>query len=117
MGAMHMSLLGPEGLEHLAVRNMAACTQLKRQLTTIDGLAFPYEQLSHFNEFVVELPATTASCLTYLEGQDIVGGFDVSDWYPEKTNQMLLTVTDQTSQTDINRLVESLTNWVKEVSA
>ena len=117
MGAMHMSLLGPEGLEHLAVRNMAACTQLKRQLTTIDGLAFPYEQQSHFNEFVVELPATTASCLTYLEGQDIVGGFDVSAWYPEKTNQMLLTVTDQTSQTDINRLVESLTNWVKEVSA
>ena len=117
MGAMHMSLLGPEGLEHLAVRNMAACTQLKRQLTTIDGLAFPYEQQSHFNEFVVELPATTASCLTYLEGQDIVGGFDVSAWYPEKTNQMLLTVTDQTSQIDINRLVESLTNWVKEVSA
>ncbi|MGA0332202.1 MAG: aminomethyl-transferring glycine dehydrogenase subunit GcvPA [Candidatus Poseidoniaceae archaeon] len=117
MGAMHMSLLGPEGLEHLAVRNMAACTQLKRQLATIDGLAFPYEQQSHFNEFVVELPATTSSCLTYLEGQDIVGGFDVSAWYPEKTNQMLLTVTDQTSQSDINRLVESLTKWAKEVSA
>ena len=117
MGAMHMSLLGPEGLEHLAVRNMAACTQLKRQLATIDGLSFPYEQQSHFNEFVVELPATTSSCLTYLEGQDIVGGFDVSAWYPEKTNQMLLTVTDQTSQSDINRLVESLTKWAKEVSA
>lgn len=117
MGAMHMSLLGPEGLEHLAVRNMAACTQLKRQLASISGIAFPHDQQSHFNEFVVELPATTSSCLTYLENQGIVGGFDVSTWYPEKINQMLLTVTDQTSQTDINRLVESLTKWTKEVSA
>jgi glycine dehydrogenase subunit 1 len=117
MGAMHMSLLGPEGLEHLAVRNMAACTQLKRQLASINGIAFPHDQQSHFNEFVVELPATTSSCLTYLENQGIVGGFDVSIWYPDKTNQMLLTVTDQTSQTDINRLVESLTKWTKEVSA
>lgn len=117
MGAMHMSLLGPEGLEHLAVRNMAACTQLKRQIASINGLALPYDDQSHFNEFVVELPSTTSSCLTYLEQHGIVGGFDVSSWYPDKTNQMLLTVTDQTSQTDINRLVESLTKWTKEVSA
>ena len=117
MGAMHMSLLGPEGLEHLAIRNMAACTQLERQIKTIESISLPYEQQSHFNEFVVELPATTSSCLSFLESQGVVGGFDVSDWYPEKTNQMLLTVTDQTSQNDIDRLVQSLSMWVEEVKA
>ena len=117
MGAMHMSLLGPEGLEHLAVRNMAACMQLKRQLSTLNGVELPYNQESHFSEFVVELPASTSSCLDYLEGEGVVGGFDVSNWYPEKTNQMLLTVTDQTSQRDIDRLIQSLGNWTKEVNA
>ena len=117
MGAMHMSLLGPEGLEHLAIRNMAACTQLKRQLADVEGLNLPYVHQSNFNEFVVELPSTTSSCLAYLEGQGVVGGFDVSDWYPDKSHQMLLTVTDQTSQRDIDRLTELLSNWAKEVSA
>ena len=116
MGAMHMSLLGPEGLEHLAVRNMAACTQLKRQISALGSISLPYEKQSHFNEFVVELPDTTSSCLSYLESEGIVGGFDVSDWYPEKVNQMLLTVTDQTSQQDIDRLIQSLSNWTKEVN-
>jgi len=117
MGAMHMSLLGPEGLQHLAVRNMAASTQLKRQLSCLESVYLPYADQSHFNEFVVELPATTSECLTYLEGQGIIGGFDVSHWYPEKTNQMLLSVTDQTSQHDIDRLIQSLSNWTKEVNA
>ena len=108
MGAMHMSLLGPEGLQHLAVRNMAASTQLKRQLSNVDSVHLPYADQSHFNEFVVELPATTSECLAHLEGEGIIGGFDVSHWYPEKTNQMLLSVTDQTSQHDIDRLIQSL---------
>ena len=117
MGAMHMSLLGPEGLEQLAIRNMAACTQLKRQLAHIEGVNLPYASQSHFNEFVVELPASTSACLAYLEANGVVGGFDVSNWYAEKTNQMLVTVTDQTSQRDIDRLVECLIAWTKEVSA
>ena len=117
MGAMHMSLLGPEGLQHLAVRNMAASTQLKRQLSNVDSVNLPYADQSHFNEFVVELPATTSECLAYLEGEGVIGGFDVSQWYPEKTNQMLLSVTDQTSQHDIDRLIQSLSNWTKEVNA
>ena len=91
MGAMHMSLLGPEGLEQLAVRNMAACTQLKRQLAGVEGVTLPHDGQSHFNEFIVELPASTSACLAYLEANGVVGGFDVSDWYAEKTNQMLVT--------------------------
>ena len=117
MGAMHMSLLGPEGLEQLAIRNMAACTELKRQLAGIDGVALPFDGQSHFNEFVVELPTSTSTCLAYLEAHGVVGGFDVSNWYADKSNQMLLTVTDQTTQRDIHRLTELLTAWTKEVSA
>ena len=117
MGAMHMSLLGPEGLEHLAVRNMAACTQLKQQLGAIPSLNLPYNNQSHFNEFVVELPSTSSACLAHLEQRGVVGGFDLSNWYANKENQILVTVTDQTSQRDIDRLVHALEHWVQEVVA
>ncbi len=117
MGAMHMSLLGPEGLEHLAVRNMAACKQLKQQLGAIASLNLPYNDQSHFNEFVVELPSTSSACLAHLEQRGVVGGFDLSNWYVDKENQILVTVTDQTSQRDIDRLVHALEHWVQEVVA
>jgi glycine dehydrogenase subunit 1 len=96
---------------------MAASTQLKRQLSELDSVHLPYASQCHFNEFVIELPAATSECLTYLEGDGVIGGFDVSQWYPEKTNQMLLSVTDQTTKQDIDRLIQSLSNWTEEVNA
>lgn len=117
MGAMHMSLLGPEGLEELAIRNMAACTYAKQKLASIPGLSIVHEQQSHFNEFAIEVPDTGKNCLTYLEENGIIGGFDLSWWYPEQSNRLLLTFTDQTSSDDIERLSVSLESWAKEVAA
>ena len=74
MGAMHMSLLGPEGLEHLAARNMTACILAKQKLAEISGITIPHLASSHFNEFVVELPKSAAECLSYLDSVGIIGG-------------------------------------------
>ena len=53
---MHMSLLGPEGLERCCgTRNMSACVLAKQKLSEIDGVHTLFTT-SHFNEFVVELP-------------------------------------------------------------
>lgn len=112
MGAMHMSLLGPEGLESLAVRNLAACTLAKQKLGEIGALKFPHDGSHHFNEFVVELPASTEHCLTYLDSVGVVGGFNLSTWYPERTNWLLVTCTDQTSEKEIEILAQHISEWV-----
>ena len=49
MGAMHMSLLGPEGLKLLAQRNMAACQLAKEKLGKISGISLPHESGYHYN--------------------------------------------------------------------
>ncbi len=67
MGAMHMSLLGPEGLHDLAVRNMAACTLGKQKLSAVNGLTLPHASSHHFQEFVIELPGRASDCLAYLD--------------------------------------------------
>ena len=117
MGAMHMSLLGPEGLEELAIRNMAACTYAKQKLSSIEGLSIVHQHQSHFNEFAIEVPDTGKNCLTFLEDKGIIGGFDLSWWYPDQSNRLLLTFTDQTSGHDIEQLATELQSWVNEVVA
>ena len=119
MGAMHMSLLGPEGLEHLATRNMSACILAKQKLSEIEGVTLPHFAGSHFNEFVVELPKSAANCLNYLDSVGIIGGFDLSRWYPTQGNWLLVSVTDQTKAEEIELLAAHLAVWsaVKEVVA
>ncbi|MBT60618.1 MAG: aminomethyl-transferring glycine dehydrogenase [Euryarchaeota archaeon] len=111
MGAMHMALLGPEGLQALAMRNMAACTLAKQQLAGVASISLPHSASHHFNEFVIELPGKASECLAFLDSVGIVGGFDLSTWYPEHDNWMLATFTDQTSAHHIGLLVEHLAHW------
>ena len=113
MGAMHMALLGPEGLQHLALRNMSACQKLKEELSKIAGLRLPHEG-PHFNEFVLEVPGSAASCLEYLDSQGIFGGFNLQEWNSSITNHILVTTTDQTSHADIQMLCAQLQNWVNQ---
>ncbi len=96
---------------------MAACTFAKQKLDAIEGVSIVHQQQSHFNEFAIDVPGTGKNCLTYLEGKGIIGGFDLSWWYPDQPNRLLLTFTDQTSGADIERLATELQSWVSEVIA
>ena len=58
MGAMHMALLGPAGLEMLATRNAAAAMATKNALTSVEGISLAHPNSSHFNEFVISLPSS-----------------------------------------------------------
>jgi len=111
MGAMHMSLLGPEGLKHLACRNMAAMQMAKEKLSEVETIALPHAELFHYNEFVVELPGSASECLIYLESNGLIGGFDLSAWYPGRKNWLLVTCTDQTRAAEIELLAAHLAVW------
>jgi glycine dehydrogenase subunit 1 len=111
MGAMHMSLLGPEGLHDLAVRNMAACALGKRKISEIAGVSLPHASSHHFQEFVVELPGSASDCLSYLDSVGIVGGFDLARWYADRPNWLLVSFTDQTRANEIELLAAHMDVW------
>ena len=111
MGAMHMALLGPEGVRDLAIRNMTACILAKQKLSEISTIALPQLHSTHFNEFIVELPGKASDCLAYLDGVGIIGGLDMARWYPERSNWILVTVTDQTKAEEIELLTAHLAVW------
>ena len=115
MGAMHMALLGPEGVEKLALRNFSSSQLTRNILGEIDGLKFPHSELPHYNEFVVELPGTASDALEYLDKNGLIGGFDLSRWYSGKENWLLVCSTDQNSKSDIELLAQKLKEWIEVV--
>ena len=110
MGAMHMALLGPDGLRELAERNLQACQAAKEALEATPGIRLVHDT-AHFNEFAIAVPGSSTACLAYLDANGITGGFDLSTWYPEQKDRILVTTTDQTSLADIEALSAQLALW------
>ena len=116
MGAMHMALLGPAGLEMLAIRNAAAALAVKNALLSIEGISLAYPNSSHFNEFVVSLPASAKSLCEYLDRRGITPGLPLEILFPNmEPNLMLVSCTDQTSSNDVDLLSAGISAWIKEV--
>jgi glycine dehydrogenase subunit 1 len=114
MGAMHMALLGPEGVETLARRNAGACVATKAAVLALDGIESVHPNGTHFNEFAIRLPRPAADLLSFLDEEcDITGGLDLSQWWPERENELLVCATDQIDTEDIEELAEGIQDWLE----
>ncbi len=117
MGSMHMALLGPEGLEWLALRNAAAATVTMSAVLSVDGIDAMHPESSHFNEFAVRLPGPSADALRHLDARGITGGLDLGGIDAALSDHLLITATDQTSTADAEALAAGLTAWVASLDA
>ena len=114
MGAIHMSLLGPEGLERLALR-VAANTKLAKDLiSSINGIELVDHESSNFREFRVKLPRPTSEALSYLDDFGVIAGLDLGIWFDSMSHYLLIGVDERTSKSDINELSDGLSMWLKE---
>lgn len=102
--AVHLSLLGPDGLRDLAVKNYKLAHYAAAQIAQVPGFRLPLEG-EFFNEFVVECPKNPTEVNKHLLDQGIIGGMDISD---QVNNRMLICVTELNSQSQIDQLVSSL---------
>lgn len=115
MGAMHMALLGPGGIEKLALRNAAGCEATKRAVLEIEGVELLHPKAAHYNEFVVKLPQTAASALTFLDERGITGGLALDSISEGASpNWLLISATDQTKESDIAALTSGLSAWLRQ---
>lgn len=90
---IHMSLLGPEGLEQVASASMANTRKLVDALTTIAGVSRVFDGPG-FHEAVIRLPQPVAPLLERLSQQEIFGGFDLSRHHPQLGNALLVCATE-----------------------
>ena len=96
---IHMSLLGPEGLEQVASASMANTRKLVEALISIPGVTRVFEGAG-FHEAVIRLPQPVAPLLERLSQHEIFGGFDLSAHHPQLGNALLVCATETKTGAD-----------------
>ena len=113
MGAMHMALLGPVGLETLSTRILSSTRMAIDELSSLEGLEFAFPKSPVFREFAVKVPGKSSEALSHIFELGVIGGFDISQWWPEKESWILIGCDERTSESDISSLKKSLSSWVE----
>jgi len=99
---IYMSLLGPEGLERVAAACHANTLATIDKLTAIKGVSRVFDR-PVFHEAVLRLDLPVADALRALEPQGILGGFDLSEHYPELGQALLICATETRTAEDIEQ--------------
>jgi len=104
---IYMALMGSEGLESVACHCHHNSRLLEDKLTGLPGVKRLFDR-PYFHEFAVQLPHDTASVLQKLADQHIVGGFDLTQEYPELENALLVCATETKTAQDIEGFIAVL---------
>ena len=111
---IYMSLLGPIGLEETAKQCHENTLQLVKKLTAISGVICPFNK-PFFHECVINLPYPAADVLSALLQQGISGGIDLSQYYPNMPNSLLVCATETKTSDELDyyasTLEKILANW------
>ena len=90
---IHLALLGAEGLERVAAHCHANTRTLTDLLCALPGVEPMFNQ-PVFHEQALRLPAPTNQVLSALAEQDVLGGFDLGNTYPELGSALLVCATE-----------------------
>ena len=97
---IHMTLMGGEGLQRVAAACHANTHKLADTLSSLPGVKRLFSG-AVFHEQVLSLPIETKSVLRSLAAHNLLGGFDLSDDYPELGDALLVCATEQRGEEDI----------------
>lgn len=103
---VYLTMLGKQGLVEVAKLCLQKANYLKEQLKNI-GIS-PVFEAPFFKEFVVRTPRPVQEINQALLKQKIIGGLDLSKFYPELKNQMLLCVTEKRTREEMAALVSAM---------
>jgi len=104
---IYMSALGKQGLSEVASLSYHKAHYAASQISSLPGYRL-WSDVPFFNEFVIKTPLPAADINAHLLEHDILGGYDLSQDYPELKNHMLIAVTEMNSRDEIDLLVDVL---------
>ncbi len=105
--AIHLCLLGKEGLKELAAQNLAKAHFALEELEKIPGVRRAFSG-PFFNEFVVELPRSVKLVNAELLREKIIGPLPLGSFYTDLTKRGLFCVTETTPRAEIERMAAAL---------
>jgi glycine dehydrogenase subunit 1 len=104
---VYMSLLGKNGLRQVAELCFHKAHYAAKEIANLPGYSL-WSSTPFFNEFVIGTPSPVSEINDHLLDHDILGGYDLSQDYPDLNQHMLIAVTEMNTRDHIDRLVEVL---------
>lgn len=109
---IHMSLLGPDGIARVAAQCHHNTLNLIDNIVTINGVTKLFER-PLFHEAVLQLSRPVDQVLGELAEHGLVGGYNLSDDYPELGHAILVCATETKTAADIETYATHLRGILK----
>src|SRR5579862_5774175 len=113
---IYLSLMGPQGLQRTAAASHARTRDLVATLSRVQGVR-PAFAGPHFHEAVLQLDRPVAAVLRALTHSGILGGLDLSTYYPELGNALLVCATETKTTADLERYRAALSDALQAARA
>ena len=113
---IHMSLLGPEGLQRVAAASMQNTRELTRKLGEIHGVEQVFTA-PHFHEVVIRLAQPVATVLKALSERGILGGYSLEPDYAELQGCLLVCATETKTEQDLDAYVGALAQVMERLGS
>lgn len=104
---LYLSFLGKHGLRQVSELCYHKAHYTAGQIAGLKGFGLWSDQ-PFFNEFVVECPVSANQVNQKLLEEQILGGYDLGQDFPELKNHLLVAVTEMNSKDDIDTFVDAL---------
>ena len=105
---VYLCLLGKKGFKQVANLCYQKAHYAAEAIDKLEGYDLAFKDTPFFHEFVVKTPRPVNEINFHLQNHWILGGYDLSQDYPELENHMLIAVTEKISKLDIDDFVAAL---------
>jgi glycine dehydrogenase subunit 1 len=108
MATIFLTVYGKEGMGELAEHNLAKASYAAKTLSGVAGAKLLFEGAPRFHEFVLQTQEAPALWSQRLLDEKIVGGVELSRWYPELKNATLWCATEMMRRETIDAAAKVL---------
>ena len=108
MATVFLTVYGKEGIRELAEHNLAKAAYAAETLASQPGVKLLFQGAPRFHEFVLQTGEAPSVWAKRLLDEKIVGGLDLSRWYPELGNATLWCATEVVTREQIDAAAKVL---------
>ena len=108
MATIFLAVYGKEGIRELAEHNLAKADYAARTLSAQPGAKLLFNAAPRFNEFVLQTDESPAALNQRLMDAQIIGGIELSRWYPELSNATLWCATETNTRESMDAAAKVL---------
>jgi glycine dehydrogenase subunit 1 len=114
MATIFLTVYGKEGIRELAEHNLAKAAYAAEALSSQSGAKLLFSGAPRFHEFVLSTVESPSVWNPRLLDEKIIGGLDLSKWYPELGNATLWCATELITREQIDTAAKVLAEGLVE---